>query len=251
MRMFAFALAAAFALGQSPFEAPHFEVVSVKPPPPVGQAGARRGCTGDRFVFAGVPLAFLIRWAYDLPPTRIQGLPDWVTDYVNKTDTMYEIQAKASAAVNEGQCKAMVQSLLADRFKMVARVGPREVRLYALTVAKKGPKMREVRPGSEGTQVTINGGPWRSVDVSGPWPGASMADLALRLSGTPIVGLPVIDRTGLMGIYSFDLTFSVTEGDGRPAISTALQEQLGLKLESIKAPIEVLVVDHIERPAAN
>lgn len=241
-------LTAYVALGQSQPETPHFEVISVKP---VTFSPVRTGCTGDRFAFGGLPLTRLIQWAYDLPPTRIQGLPNWITDWVNKTDSMFEIEAKASAAVNEAQCKAMVRSLLADRFRMVARVQEREIRVYALTVAKKGLKMREVSPGTTGAGVRINGTQWRSVGIVNPLPGVSMADLALRLSAVPIVGLPVIDRTGLTGIYSFDLSFWAREGDDRPAISTALQEQLGLKLEPIKSPIEVLVVDHIEKPSPN
>jgi uncharacterized protein (TIGR03435 family) len=192
----------------------------------------------------------LIRWAFDLPPTRIQGLPSWVTDYINKTDTMYEIEATAAAAVSEAQCKAMVQSLLADRFKMVSRLEPREMSVYALTVAKKGPKMREVAPGSSDFAI-VNGMLTFRPNPNGPKAGVSMAAFATYLGGVPLVGRPVLDRTGLTGVYAFELNFSTSEGDDRPEMSTALQEQLGLKLEPVRAPIEVLVVDHIERPTAN
>jgi uncharacterized protein (TIGR03435 family) len=242
-------LAACAALGQSPSETPHFDVISVKPPPAVGQSVGRRGCTGDRFAFAGQALIWLIRWAYDLPPTRIQGLPDWVTDWVNKTDSMYEIEAKASESVNEAQCKEMVQSLLADRFNMSSRLEEREMRVFALTVSNKGSKMHEVQPG-DNSAATV-GGQGRLSVVDGKPTGISMSRFATYLGGVPAVRIPVIDRTGLPGIYSFDLSFSVRDDDGLPGVSTALQEQLGLKLEPIKAPIEVLVVDHIERPKAN
>jgi uncharacterized protein (TIGR03435 family) len=177
-------------------------------------------------------------------------LPDWVTDWVNKTDSMYEIEAKASEAVNETQCKAMVQSLLADRFKMSSRLETREMRVFALTVIKKGSKMHEVRPG-DSSAATAGGGQLPLSVANGKPTGISMPDFATYLSRVPAVRIPVIDRTWLTGIYSFDLNFTVRDDDGLPAISTALQEQLGLKLEPIKAPIEVLVVDHIERPTAN
>jgi uncharacterized protein (TIGR03435 family) len=192
----------------------------------------------------------LIRWAYDLPPTRIQGLPDWVTDYVNKTDSMYEIEAKASGAVDEAQCKALVQSLLADRFKMSSRLETKEMRVFALTVGKKGSKMHEVQPGDSSAATVANLQLPLSI-VDGNPTGISMSGFATYLSRVPAVRIPVIDQTGLQGIYSFDLNFTVRDDDGLPGISTALQEQLGLKLEPVNAPVEVLVVDHIERPTAN
>lgn len=232
--------------------ASRFEVVSVKPPPAVGQSFARLGCVGNRFVFSGIPLTRLLQWAYDLPSTRIVGLPIWIVDWVNKTDSMYEIDARATSVPSDSVCKAMVQSVLTDRFKMVARLESRELRAYALTVAKKGSKMHKIGAGETGRGVTVNGIPVRSVAVLGDTPGGiSMKQFARRLSGVPILGAPVIDRTGLSGIYSFDLNFSVAESDERPAIWTAVEEQLGLKLEPVKAPIEVLVVDHIERPTPN
>jgi uncharacterized protein (TIGR03435 family) len=241
------ALLVSFEFGQTQETASNFEVSSVKPPARLSPG--RIGCTGDRFAFGGFPLTRLIQWAYGLPPTRIQGLPVWVTDIVNNNDSAYEIEAKASAAVNEAQCKAMVKSLLADRFKMVASVQEREMRVYALTVAKKGHKMREVGPGSEGAGVYINGVRHRTPGEIPP--GISMAQFATRLSAFPVLGIPVIDNTGLTGLYTFNMNFSIREDDGLPTIWTALEEQLGLKLESIKAPIEVLVVDRVERPTSN
>jgi len=242
------ALFVCVAFGQTPPTTSHFEVSSVKPT--LGFSVGRIGCTGNRFAFGGgCPLTRLIQWAYNLPPTRIHGLPTWVTDWVNKTDSMFEIEAKSSEAVNEEQCKAMVQSLLVDRFKMVASIQEREMRMYALTVAKKGHKMLEVGPGSEGAGVYINGVRHRTPGEIPP--GISMAQFATRLSAFPVLGIPVIDKTGLTGLYTFNLDFSIREDDGLPAIWTALEEQVGLKLESIKGAIEVLVIDHVEKPTAN
>jgi uncharacterized protein (TIGR03435 family) len=239
------ALLVSFAFGQAGQTTSKFEVSSVKPPPTDKLSPARMGCAGDRFTSAAFPLRRLVQWAYDLPPTRIHGLPDWVND----SDSAYEIEAKASAVVNDAQCKAAVQSLLADRFKMAARIERQETRVYALTVTKKGSKMREVNPGTEGAGVHINGVPHRTQGEVPP--GISMLQFATRLSAFPSIGSPVIDRTNLTGIYSFDLNFSASDDDGLPSITTALGEQLGLKLESTKALVEVLVVDHIEKPTAN
>jgi uncharacterized protein (TIGR03435 family) len=240
-------LLASFAFGQTQQMPLSFEVASVKPPATLSPA--RIGCVGNRFAFGGLPFMRLVQWAYGLPPTRIQGLPDWVTDWVNKPDSMYEIEAKASSTVSDAQCKAMVQTLLADRFKLVARLEPREMRVFALTVAKKGSKMREVTSGSEEVGVHFNGVRYRT---PGELPaGISMSQFARDLSSIPAVGGVVVDRTSLSGVYSFDLEWSIKDNDGLPAISTAVEEQLGLKLEATKAPIEMLVVSHIERPTAN
>jgi uncharacterized protein (TIGR03435 family) len=78
-----------------------------------------------------------------------------------------------------------------------------------------------------------------------------MAQLANRLSAVPALGFPVVDKTGLSGIYSFSLSFSIREDDGLPPIMSAVEQQLGLKLESTKALVDILVVAHIERPTPN
>ncbi len=254
MRIIACLLLAFSALGQTGPELPRFDVVSVRPPN--GFAISRIGCNGDRFVFSGIALTWLIRWAYDLPASRIQGLPNWVTDWVNKPDSMFQIEAKASEPVNKEQCKAMVRSLLADRFKMSAHLEPKEIRAYALTVSKKGIKMHEVSPDAPGPGVFMNKVPFRvgTTDPSGKVtlpPGISMSLLADQLSNSPVIAAPVIDKTGLKGIYSFALESSGRDDDGLPSIWVALPEQLGLKLEPTKAVMSVLVVDHIEKPVPN
>jgi uncharacterized protein (TIGR03435 family) len=138
---------------------------------------------------------------------------------------------------------------------MTGRLEAREMPVYALTVGKRGPRMRKVRPDAKDGGVNFNGGRVRSVSSYGDTPaGLSMAQLAKRLSAVPILGLPVIDRTGLEGIYSFDLNFAIGENgdsDDRPAIWTAVEEQLGLKLEKTRAKVDVLAISHIERPTAN
>jgi uncharacterized protein (TIGR03435 family) len=240
----AFAVVACAASAQPPDAAPQFEAISVTPistGPIIG-----RTCRGDRFTEKRGPIWGLVAFAFQFNYVRIQGLPSWAYD----SPSGYSIEAKAPAAMSQAECRAMVQSLLASRFNLSAHREQKEMRAYALTVTKKGPKMREVAPGSKDFAIMNGEVTFRSATGSGPT-GVSMATLADDLSGLSAINAPVIDRTGLPGTYAFELNFSTREDDGRPTIWTALQEQLGLKLESIKAPIEVLVVDHIERPTAN
>lgn len=255
MKIFLYVLLARSVFGQAHVDTLRFEVASIRPSR--GPSLSRMGCIGNRFVFTGFALTWLIRWAYGLPPTRIQGLPTWVTDWVNKTDSMYEIEARAPMAVNKAQCEEMARLLLADRFRMVAHLEPREIRVYALTVRKKGIKMHQVSPNATGAGVRTNRIPFRIMPTDPLMgkpivpPGISMSQFAEQLSSVPLIGQPVIDKTGLKGIYSFDLNFSSREDDGLPTIWTAVQEQLGLKFEPAKAVMDVLVVAHIERPGPN
>ena len=107
--------------GQSPSAKPHFEVNSVRPRS-ASDFGPRTYCVGDRFVFGGRPLVDAVKWAYDLPINRIEGLPAWVSG----SDTIYEIQAKASLKPDDATCsKAIVRSLLEERFEHVATLQPR------------------------------------------------------------------------------------------------------------------------------
>jgi uncharacterized protein (TIGR03435 family) len=147
--------------------------------------------------------------------------------------------------------RKMVQALLADRFKLVMHAETRELPLYALVVAKGGAKLG---PAKE-TGTTVNHGRGH-IEVQGA---NSIALLAEELSQE--VGRDVIDRSGIQGRYDLKLIFapddrtpdlaSSSSTDSGPSIFTALQEQLGLKLEPQKGPVEVLVVDHVEMPSEN
>jgi uncharacterized protein (TIGR03435 family) len=222
---------------------PQFDVISIKPVstgPPFAPE-----CHGDRFT-SSVPLDFLIRWERQLSRPLVQGLPDRVSDNLHR----YAIEAKASRTLTDPECRAMVRSMLVSQLKMAVHPEQEEMRAYALTVSRKGSKMREVASGSKDHAIVGGELTFFSATDSAPG-GVTMDRFATYLSGVPAVGHPVINRTGLPGIYAFKLDFSYRQDDGLPTIWTALEEQLGLKLESIKAPIEVFVVDHIERPTTN
>jgi uncharacterized protein (TIGR03435 family) len=160
-------------------------------------------------------------------------------------------------SVANGPVRPMVQALLADRFKLATHRETREGRVYELTIAKGGPKLRDTDP--EYHSHDLNG---ESGDLTGH--GASMYQLIRSLSRQ--VGRPIIDKTRLEGSYDFTLsytpeardaifgqpTFPETAPDpGAPSIFTALQEQLGLKLEAARGRVDILVIDHAERPDEN
>jgi len=221
---------------------PKFEVVSIKPTPKERLYHLDRKCSNDRFVAFGMPLSFIIEWSYGLNDSRIFGLPEWVKAW----EAAYDFEAKSAAPMSESQCKVMVQSLLADRFRMTVHRETREVPAYLLVLGKRGHKLKE---GGDG--VTINGARNQFLGESEPAKGWPMSRLASFLSGQPGVNRPVIDKTGAGGTYSFSFTFSLRDGDDRPSIFSAVEDQLGLKLEPAKAPLEVLVVDHIEKASEN
>jgi uncharacterized protein (TIGR03435 family) len=204
-----------------------------------------------------VSLSALVRWAFEMPETRILGGPGWINS------TKFDIQAEAGGSVDAemhglssdaGRLmkERMLQALLVDRFKLATHTESRELPIYALVVAKGGAKFGAIQ--SNGT--TINSGRGH-IEVQGS---NSVALLAEELA--KVVGRVVVDKTGIDGRYDLILKWTPddvaapgsngTEGSSSgPSIFTAIQEQLGLKLESQKGPVQVLVIDHIEMPSAN
>jgi uncharacterized protein (TIGR03435 family) len=232
-----------------------FEVATVKPTIPDKPGGYALNCSsGTGFLAKEQTLLSLIEWAYDLPhgTNRVVGGPNWVSSQ----ESRFEVHGKVERKVSFEECRLMVQSLLVDRFRLSLHWETRELPVYVLSVGKKGTKLR---PGDEDpkvlSSVTLNGAQVQLGDgyrTTGSGRGMSMAELARLLSRLPAVSRPVVDRTGLTGFYGFSLDYAMTlEDESRPDIFAALQEQLGLKLESTKGPVEILVVDHAERPSEN
>jgi uncharacterized protein (TIGR03435 family) len=232
---------AAGVFAQTPV-APSFEVSSVKPTPPERQNTLRKDyCqSGGRFAVAGIPVIWSIEYAYRVRDFQILGAPDWL----NQFEAAYDIEGNPAGTVDGDQCRLMVQSLFVDRFKLRAHRESRTSRVYLLTIAKNGPKLRH------GGGVKLNGGVQVNASGKPESPdGLTMAALAAILS--IYTDRPVLDRTGLQGSYGITLDFSRGEGDDRVSIFTAVQEQLGLKLENGQAPVEMLIIDHIERADEN
>jgi uncharacterized protein (TIGR03435 family) len=228
-----------------PGTAPSFEVASIKlHQGPVTQVSAQP--SGPRIRITAYGLVGLIMDAYDVKFDEISGGPGWMN-----TDR-FDIEAVAQGEVTpaKAQLKLMLQSLLMDRFKLKVHRETRVMPVYALVVGKGGPKLKESAPDAEPSLTSIGTRSAQLTVVKG-----GMDRLAIQLSSSPGVDRPVIDKTGLTGSYDYKLrwTFEVgtsTSDTDSVSIFTALQ-QLGLKLEPRKAPIEILVVDHAERPSAN
>jgi uncharacterized protein (TIGR03435 family) len=201
---------------------------------------------------ACVPLLFVIQQAYALlQPTVIFGAPEWV-----KSDRLWNIDARvagedvaAYSALKPSDKYSMMRSALADRFHMKAHMERREIPVYELVVAKGGLKLKQATKddAAKGHLWMHSPGDLDAVDVA-------IASLPIMVNTE--VGRPVVDRTGLIGKYNFRLKYvpaskAATDETGGASIFTAVQEQLGLKLQASKASMDVLVIDSIELPAAN
>jgi uncharacterized protein (TIGR03435 family) len=234
---------------------PTFEVATVKPSDPnrPGKAFTVRGRT---FLTINTTLADMLTFAYGLHPGQIIGAPEWVED------ELYDITAQpdGEGQPNDRQWKSMMQRLLADRFMLAFHRDTRELPAYVLTVTSGGLKMAK----SGGDPNGLPGLFFKGLGVL-PAINATMADFAGVMQAV-VLDRPVVDRTGLTGRWDFTLQWTPDESQfgGRgaaagqlqganapPGLFTAIQEQLGLKLESTRTPVEVFVIDRVEKPSAN
>lgn len=236
---------AAFAQGP---DSPAFEVTTIKPSDP-DTAGPLIGISVGRLTLTAFTLKELMVYAHWVHPNQVLGTSGWM-------DTQkFDIVAKPEKGFSsQDQLRQMLQALLADRFKLKYHRGQRELPAYALTLSKGGSKMKPRTPG--------DGGPgFRLVFQGNSLPGrnASIAQMIFVLQ-TRALDRPVIDQTGLTGNFDFNLSWSsdpvggtrgaATDSDS-PDLFTAMQTQLGLKLESRRAPVEVVVIDQAQKPDAN
>jgi uncharacterized protein (TIGR03435 family) len=232
-------LAACRSLAQSP--APSFEVASIHPN--LGTDRQEIQVTPGALVLRNQPVLFLVQWAYDVPIPQID-YPAWFM--ANR----FDIVAKAAGPTDETQLRLMLQTLLADRFGLKLHKEPRVMPVYALTLAKGGPKFQESP--TEGTFALDQTGAFMLAAHH-----ARMSDLAQGISAE--AGRPVVDETGLKGRYEIrmDLAAYATRtanGSTNPGqfdmmsiLFNGLQDLLGLKLESRKQSVDVLVIDHAEK----
>jgi uncharacterized protein (TIGR03435 family) len=236
---------------------PVFEAASVKPADPNSADSSFHFGSGALRIEGGT-LRRILEMAYNLRTFQILGGPAWLDA------DRYDIVAKSDAALTDvsreqrySEMRQRLQTLLADRFRLKVHREIREWPEYALTAAKDGPRLAAPEPGANNGIKTGCG------VLKGT--GATMSDLVMMLSRQ--MDRPVLDRTTLTERYDFEMNYSPDSGCGsrfseagagdarpltdRPSIFTAIQEQLGLKLESIKGPVEVIVVDRAERPGPN
>ena len=274
-----------------------FDVTTVKPNKS-GDPFISISMNAGRFTASNFPLRQLIQTTFRLQPNQLVGGPDWLND-------RYDITGTVPAGVPPARRDDMIRALLAERFKLATHTETRELPIYALVTVRTdrrlGPQLsvtandctaegraRRGGGGGAGAPPARAGAPPPAAAPPGGLPppalgmrppcgtaaspsfisagGITMARLAELLSGR--VGRTVVDRTGLAGLYEFDLSYAPNPGDAgaggplppgvpappaidpnAPSIFTALQEQLGLKLDSTRGPVEVTVIDRIERPA--
>jgi uncharacterized protein (TIGR03435 family) len=221
-----------------------FEVASVKIPPPhvIGQPYdiAIGAIQNDTITFTNASLADCIRFAYGLS-SNLQLLgPDWTTS----PESRYDIVAKAAPGTTRDQFPEMMKELLAERFKLVYHHEQRSLSYFALVAAKGGPRM----PGPTAAPATIPAGVKGQLRiVSNRMPMSDVVSLLSRY-----MKALVVDQTGLAGEFEVKLVWTpddrpVPEDQQGASIFAAVQEQLGLKLESRKGPMEVMVVDRAEK----
>jgi uncharacterized protein (TIGR03435 family) len=225
-----------------------FEAASIKPT----QGGRTRSIEPGRITYLDTALGEFITMAYGLKRYQVSG-PDWIMNA--DRSGRYDLVATTGSPVSADEIKRMLGPLLVERFHLAFHRETRELPVFALVVAKGGPKLKPPGDGGDALPPTPDGTGGFSYKN---W---SMATLADWLSVLPSVGRPVIDRTGLEGRYSFnanlfdfpkemstrDMKIAMGRSDANDAIFSALPEQLGLKLESQKAPVEILVIDHADK----
>lgn len=222
-----------------------FEVASVKANPSGPLAGFSEDITPEgRFSARNVTLWNLIRLAYHLRDLQISGGPGWI-----KNDG-FDVEARPASPVSRDKMSQMLRSLLIERFQLKAHTESRSLSAYALAVSSSGSRLQP-STGADGPKISKLG--------QLVMPKMSLDQLAQILEFD--LDRPVIDRTGLAGDFAIHLQWTrerdrTAAGDvpvdqSRPSIFAAVQEQLGLKLESIKAPVDVLVIDGVEHPSAN
>ena len=276
LALFVIAIAVAPLLSQTALN-PSFEIVSVKPSKAGGPRNSSIGVAAGRFVATNVTLKGLVRYAYrsrttDFMNNQLVGGPAWVdTDH-------FDVEAKPdgdSRPFPLEQMQLMVRSLLQDRFQLKIHRDTREMPVYNLIVVKSG-KLKS----SEDQSAPVPGAGPQSSNPSDPPRGA--ARMAVGSSGATLaataivmaqlasalqvqVDRPILEKTGLQGLFDIHLQFAPESGStvggptaaalpsdsSGPSLFTALQEQLGLKLESSRDQVEVIVIDHAEKPSEN
>jgi uncharacterized protein (TIGR03435 family) len=261
-----------------------YEVISVKPCKP-GTSGGYTMNTPDGYKAACALLIILIDYAYGIHyDEQLPGAPSWISSERFDVDARMDVPVAEALQKMSKDDRAlareqMLQALLADRFKLVAHRETRELSVYTLVIAKNGSKLKVAKPddtspgrikdadGHAATNVVSMGSSGGAMTMTGQ---AISIPYFIRILSRQ-VGRIVVDKTGLTGNYDFFMRFAPEQGGlmmdpsdetggasplpasgpSAPSIFTAMQEGLGLKLEAGKAPIEVIVIDHIERPSGN
>ncbi len=229
---------------------PAFAVSSIKPNREAAGIGGAPRRVGDRVTWINVPLPLVVYYAYNISPVRFSG---------NVPFDFYNIEAVTEGSPTEEQLRRMFRTLLEDRFGLKAYFETRERDVSRLVIAKDGVKLK---PAAEETIIAVDGRPLPA-GARGIFVGqdgahlagkrAKFADLVGGLSGA--LQRPVLDETGITGTFDYDVRFRLDSDfenpNGNPYIGAAIESVLGLRLESGRGPVEMLVLDSIGKPTEN
>ena len=230
---------AAAAFGQTP--SPKFDVASIKMSQPGPPFDVIQAMLGGATRCTHVTVHTLIRWAYRLDDHQLQGGPAWLES------DRFDIVAKPESFATRGEVELMVQALLADRFKLSFHRDTKELAGYEIVVGKNGPKLQAADGDSKP----------RAETGMGFVTGKKMQIQFLAKALAHRLGCPVVDKTGLKSEFDYKLEWTperrAQNPNAEPALTvfTAIEEQLGLKLEARKFPVETLAIDHVEKPSEN
>lgn len=188
-----------------------------------------------------------IEWAYGVQQSQITG-PEWI----GADDSHFDIQARADETSTLDDMKAMMKTLLKERFGLEFHRAPKELTAYAMTIAKSGSKMKEAAPDTKMER--------QNSAIGTVVKAMTMAEWGDFISGP--LRMPVVDQTGLTGRYDFTLDFTpylpggehvmkVDFDNTNGMIIQAMQDQMGIRLESRKLPVQMFVIDHVEKPSPN
>ena len=219
---------------------PAFEVASIKENKS-GSMNSSNRAAGDRYSGTNVSLISLLRTAYALQEFQLAGYPAWA-----ETDK-FDIEAKMESDAKPEDFLIALQKLLADRFKLVVHREPRQASIFTLVVMKDGPKFKPGAPSKCSGRCGFNASPTEIVGES-----VTMEQFAARLSRS--IGTHVVDGTSLKGTFDFKVSwladdrFSGRGASANPTLFTAIQEQLGLRLQGGRGPVDTLVIDRVEKP---
>lgn len=226
---------------------PDWEVATVKPSEP-NEGRDRMDVAGRHVIVQNETVQAMLLAGFSVQKSQIAGAPDWVKTVTWDVDGVPNVEGEPDIK----QLQSMLRKLLEERFGLKVHHEQQQMSLFGLTVAKGGPKLTENLSDPKGPPLRdVRGG---NGQLTNSFKNTSMPELALMLLF--YADRPIVDKTGLNGRYDFKLQWTMNETDATapdapPGLFTAIQEQLGLKLEPMKGPADVLVIDRVERPGAN
>jgi uncharacterized protein (TIGR03435 family) len=237
-----------YAFGQDRLPS-HFEIVSIKPSMEINTNKGIRYSPDGGFRAANYSLKDLIRLGWDVRAFQITGGPDWLDAERYDVQTKPDVPFNPLSGQGDGRLREMVRSMLQDRFRLQLHQQKKEMSVYNLVLTQKVLKLKRTGDARDATTLMR--------DRKGyMWAKKFDMELLARYLGGEF-GLPVIDRTGLTGVYDFELVWNPEDGklltdvDAPPSLVSAIREQLGLELKRGRGEVEMVVVDYAEKASAN